>query len=149
MKYLLIGLLTLAVSTAATAHEDGMKTQASKYSSQETQARLEAAVKEKGLTLFAKIDHAEGAQKIGLKMPFSIVTIFGSSKGGTPFMLAAPTAAIDFPLKALVWEDATGHVFYSYNTLSYIVGRHDIKGQDELAKKLDALQAAIAKATTE
>ena len=149
MKYLLIGLLTLAVSTAATAYEDGMKTQASKYSSQETQARLEAAVKEKGLTLFAKIDHAEGAQKVGLKMPFSIVTIFGSPKGGTPFMVAAPTAAIDFPLKALVWEDATGHVFYSYNALSYIVSRHNIKGQDELAKKLDALQAAIAKAATE
>lgn len=149
MKHLLIVLLTLAVSTVATAHEDGMKTQASKYSSQETQARLEAAVKEKGLTLFAKIDHADGARKAGLKMPFSIVTIFGSPKGGTPFMVAAPAAAIDFPLKAVVWEDADGHVFYSYNTLSYIVGRHDIKGQDELAKKLDALQAAIAKAAAE
>lgn len=149
MKHWLIALLTLIVSTVATAHEDGMKTQASKYNAQETQARLEAAVKEKGLTLFAKIDHAEGARKAGLKMPFSIVTVFGSPKGGTPFMVAAPGSAIDFPLKGLVWEDTSGHVFYSYNALSYIVDRHDIQDQDELAKKLDALQAAIAKAATE
>ncbi len=149
MKYYLFALLTLIVSTAATAHENGMKTQASKYSAQETQTRLEAAVKEKGLTQFAKIDHAEGARSIGLKMPFSSVTLFGSPKGGTPFMVAAPDAAIDFPLKGLVWEDAAGHVFYSYNTLHYIVERHEIKGQDELAKKLDALQAAIAKMVTE
>ncbi|GAO37286.1 hypothetical protein SCT_2705 [Sulfuricella sp. T08] len=149
MKHSLIALLALAVSTTAIAHEDRMYTQESKYSGQETQVRLEAAVKEKGLTVFAKIDHAEAAQKAGLKMPFSIVTIFGNPKGGTPFMVSSPASAIDFPLKALVWEDASGKVFYSYNPLSYIVGRHDIKGQDELAKKLDSLQTAIAKSAAE
>ncbi|MBU1690155.1 MAG: DUF302 domain-containing protein [Gammaproteobacteria bacterium] len=126
-----------------------MKTQASKHGFQDTQARLETMLKEKGLTVFAKIDHSEGAQKAGLKMRPATVTIFGNPKGGAPFMVASPESAIDFPLKALVWEDATGTVFMSYNTMTSIVARHNIKGLDELAKKLDGLQAAIAKAATE
>lgn len=148
MKYLLIALSLLAVSISASA-EDAMKTQLSKHGFQDTQARLEAVLKEKGMTVFAKINHAEGAQKAGLKMQPAIVTIFGNPKGGTPFMVASPEAAIDFPLKALVWEDATGKVFVSYNTLKTIVARHGIKGQDELANKLDGLLAAMAKTATE
>jgi len=148
MKYAWIALSMLAVSFAAHA-DNVMKTQASKYGFQDTQARLEAVLKEKGLIVFAKIDHAEGAQKVGLKMQPATVTIFGNPKGGTPFMVASPESAIDFQLKALVWEDAAGKVFMSNNTVASIVARHDIKGQDELAKKLDGLQAAIAKAATE
>lgn len=82
-------------------------------------------------------------------MPFSTLTIFGNPKGGTPFMVAAPRAALDLPLKALVWEDGKGKVFYSYNTLDHLVDRHDIKGLEELVNKLDLLQAGIAKAATE
>lgn len=148
MKYMWIALSMLVISFSASADE-AMKTQASKHAFQDTQARLEAVLKEKGLTVFAKIDHAEGAQKVGLKMQPATVTIFGNPKGGTPFMVASPESAIDFPLKALVWEDAAGKVFMSYNTVASIVARHNIKGQDELAKKLDGLQAAVAKAATE
>ena len=148
MKYVWIALGMLMISFTASADE-GMKTMASKYGFQDTQARLEAVLKEKGLTVFATIDHAEGAQKAGLKMQPATVTIFGNPKGGTPFMVAAPEAAIDFPLKALVWENAAGKVFMSYNTLAWVVARHDIKGQDKLAQKLDGLQATIAKAVTE
>lgn len=148
MKYVLILMGMLAVPFSAIA-EDTMMTQASKYGFNDTQARLEAALEEKGLTLFAKIDHAAGAKKAGLKMQPATVTIFGNPKGGTPFMVASPEAAIDFPLKALLWEDADGKVFFSYNTVSAIVARHHIKGQDELAKKLDGLLAAIAKSATD
>jgi len=148
MKYVWAALSMLAISFSANA-DNTMKTQASKYGFQETQARLEAVLKEKNLILFARIDHAEGAQKAGLKMQPAIVTIFGNPKGGTPFMVASPESAIDFPLKALVWEDAKGKVFMSYNTMEFIVTRHHIKGQDELAKKLDALLAVIAKTATE
>lgn len=148
MKHAWIVLAMLAMPFAAQA-DNGMKTQASKYGFQETQSRLEAVLKEKGLTVFAKIDHAEGAQKVGLKMQPATVTIFGNPKGGTPFMVASPESAIDFPLKALVWEDASGKVFMSHGTVASIVARHNIKGQDELAKKLDGLQAAITKAATE
>lgn len=148
MKYVLILLSMLAISFSANA-DDTMKTQASKHGFNDTQAKLEAVLKEKGLTIFAKIDHADGAQKAGLKMLPATVIIFGNPKGGTPFMVAAPGAAIDFPLKALLSEDAHGKVFLSYNTVSSIVFKHKIKGQDELAKKLDGLLAAIAKAATE
>lgn len=149
MKYILMALLGLTLTAAAHAREEGVVTHPSKYTSTETLSRLTAALKEKGLTVFAVVDHADGAEKAGLKMPFSTLTIFGDPKGGTPFMVAAPRAALDFPLKALVWEDSKGKVFYSYNTLDYIVDRHDIKGQKELVNKLDKLQAGIAKAATE
>jgi len=148
MKYLWIALSILATSSNAFA-DDAMKTMPSKYGFHETQSRLEAVVKEKNLTVFAKIDHAEGAKNAGLSMQQATVTIFGNPKGGTPFMVASPQSAIDFPLKALVWEDAGGKIFVSYFPVTAIVGRHSIKGQDELAKKLDGLQAAIAKAATE
>jgi len=148
MKYVWVLLSMLVISFSANA-DNGMMTMASKHSFADSQARLEAVLKEKGLTVFAKIDHADGAQKMGLKMQPATVTIFGNPKGGTPFMVASPDAAIDFPLKGLVWEDAKGKVFYSYNKMSWIVSRHHIKGEDALAKKLDGLLAAIAKATTE
>ena len=148
MKYILILMSMLAISFSANA-DDTMKTQASKHGFNDTQTKLEAALKENGLTVFNKIDHADGAQKAGLKMLPATVTIFGNPKGGTPFMVASPESAIDFPLKALVREDAAGKVSLSYNTVSSIVSKHKIKGQDELTKKLDGLLAAIAKAATE
>ena len=149
MKYILMALLGLTPATAVHAREQGVVTHPSKYTSAETLNRLNVALKEKSLTVFVVVDHAGGAEKAGLKMPFSTLTIFGDPKGGTPFMVAVPHAALDFPLKALVWEDSKGKVFYSYNTLDYIVDRHGIKGQKELANKLDKLQAGIAKAATE
>lgn len=148
MKYILTLMSILAFSFSANA-DDTMKVQASKHGFNDTQAKLEAVLKDKGLTIFAKIDHAEGAQKAGLKMLPATVTIFGNPKGGTPFMVASPESAIDFPLKALLSEDAQGKVFLSYSTVTSIVATHKIKGQDELAKKLDGLLAAVAKAATE
>lgn len=149
MKYILMAYLGLVLSAAAHARDEGVVTHPSKFTSAETLHRLTAALKEKGLTVFAVIDHANGAEKTGLKMPFSTLTIFGHPKGGTPFMVAAPRAAIDFPLKALIWEDGKGKVFYSHNTLHYIIDRHDIKGHQKLVEKLDKLQASIAQAATE
>ena len=148
MKVVWVLLSMLAISFSANAGE-GMKTIASKHSFADTQVRLEAVLKEKGMIVFAKVDHADGAKQFDLKMQPATVTIFGHPKGGTPFMVASPESAIDFPLKGLVWEDASGKVFYSYNTLSYIVDRHHIKGQEDLTKKLNGALDAIAKATTE
>ena len=148
MRYILILMSMLAISFSANA-DDIMNVQASKHGFNDTQAKLETVLKDKGLTIFAKIDHAEGAQKAGLKMLPATVTIFGNPKGGTPFMVASPESAIDFPLKALLSEDAQGKVFLSYRTVTSIVAQHKIMGQDELAKKLDGLLAAVAKAATE
>ena len=149
MKSLLLGMLMAFISTATLAGDNGLLTKKSQFSVAETQARLEAAIKAKGLTLFAKVDHGDNAAKAELKMLPSIVSIFGAAKGGTPFMAAAPTAGIDFPLKALVWEDASMQVFVSYNSVDYVKARHNISGLDELTGKLNGLLAALAKAATE
>ena len=149
MKAIFLGMIMTLISMTALAHDDGLITKASKYGVQETQERLEMAIKSKGLTIFAIVNHSEGAAQVGLKMPPTIVTIFGSPKGGTPFMLAAPTAGIDLPLKALVWADAAGTVHVSYNTLNYVKARHNIDALEELTKKLDGMLANIADTATE
>ena len=149
MKAIFLGIIMTMISMAALAQDNGLITKASKFGFQETQARLETAIKDKGLTIFAKVNHGEGAAQAGLKMPPAILTIFGSPKGGTPFMLAAPTAGIDFPLKALVWADASGKVQVSYNTLDYVKARHNIADLDEMTKKLDGVLANIVGTATE
>jgi len=137
------------ISTQTLAGDAGLVTSKSKFGFEETQQRLEAAIKAKGLTLFAKVDHGDNAAKAELKMNPAIVTLFGGAKGGTPFMQASATAGIDLPLKALVWEDNAKQVFVSYNSLDYLKARHNISGLDELSGKLNGLLAAIAKAATE
>jgi uncharacterized protein (DUF302 family) len=96
----------------------------SRYSVTETVDRLTAAFSSKGLQLFALIDHSGEAEKVGLNMRPTKLLIFGSPKGGTPLMVAAPTLAIDLPLKALVWEDEAGKVWLAYNSPEYLQQRH-------------------------
>ena len=96
----------------------------SRYSVPETLARLQAILREKGLNVFALIDHSGEAEKAGLTMRPTQVLIFGSPKGGTPLMVAAPRLAIDLPLKALAWQDEQGKVWLSYNSPEYLRERH-------------------------
>ncbi|HYM07976.1 MAG TPA: DUF302 domain-containing protein [Terriglobales bacterium] len=106
--------------------DNGMVHLSSPYSVAETIKRLEAVLQTQGLTEFCRIDHSGEAEKAGLKMPPTQVVIFGSPKGGTPLMVAAPTVAIDLPLKALIWEDGGGKVWVSYNTPEYLQHRHNL-----------------------
>ncbi|HYM77008.1 MAG TPA: DUF302 domain-containing protein [Candidatus Dormibacteraeota bacterium] len=126
------------------ANESGLTRVASHYSVDETIGRLRAALGEKGLQTFALIDHSGEAEKVGLKMPPTKVLIFGSPKGGTPLMVAAPSLAIDLPLKALVAEDAEGRVSVTYNDPEYLRARHGVPA--ELIKNLAGAGALIAKA---
>jgi uncharacterized protein (DUF302 family) len=96
----------------------------SPYSVPETLARLESILKERGVTVFARVDHSGEAERAGLKMRPTQLLIFGSPKGGTPVMVAAPSVAIDLPLKALAWEDERGRVWLSYNAPEYLQQRH-------------------------
>jgi len=96
------------------------------YSVPETLQRLESALRAHGLMIFARIDHSGEAEKAGLTMQPTQVLLFGSPKAGTPLMVAAPTLAIDLPLKALVWEDAGGAVWLSYNSPEYLEQRHNV-----------------------
>jgi len=117
---------------------------ASRFSFEETVRRLQAAFVEKGLQVFAVIDHSGEAEKVGLKMPSTKVLLFGSPKAGTALMVAAPSLAIDLPLKALVAENAEKKVTVSYNDPEYLRERHGFPA--ELTKNLAGAGALIAKA---
>ncbi len=126
------------------ASENGLVQVASRYSVEETVRRLETAFAEKGMQVFAVIDHSGEAEKVGLKMRPTKVIIFGSPKGGTPLMVAAPSLAIDLPLKALVAEDAAGKVSVTYNDPQYLKERHGVP--EELIKNLAGPAVVIANA---
>jgi uncharacterized protein (DUF302 family) len=96
----------------------------SNHSVDETVERLKNILQSKGVMLFALIDHSGEAEKVGMKMPPTKLLIFGNPKGGTPLMLAAPSTAIDLPLKILIREDAQGKVWLSYNSPEYLQKRH-------------------------
>jgi uncharacterized protein (DUF302 family) len=122
----------------------GLVQVASRFSVDETVQRLTRAFTEKGMQIFAVIDHSGEAAKVGLKMPATKVVIFGSPKGGTPLMLAAPSLAIDLPLKALVAEAANAQTSVTYNDPDYLKDRHGVP--DDLIKNLAGAGAVIAKA---
>ena len=128
----------------ASLPENGMVHLRSPYSVSETLKRLEIVLAAKSLTVFAQVDHSGEAEKVGLKMRPTQVIIFGSPRSGTPLMVASPTLAIDLPLKALVWEDAEGAVWLSYNDPEYLKRRHGIP--DELVKNIAGAGAVLAQA---
>jgi uncharacterized protein (DUF302 family) len=105
---------------------EGIISKESKYSVPETLDRVDALLQSKGIKIFVRVDHSGEAEKAGLKMPPTQLLIFGNPKGGTPVMLAAPTAAIDLPLKALAWQDGDGKVWLSYNDPEYVRKRYGL-----------------------
>ncbi len=107
-------------------NKNGIVNVPSIHSVDQTVDRLKELLQSKGITLFALIDHSGEAKKVGMQMLPTQLLIFGSPKGGTPLMLAAPSVAIDLPLKILVWQDAAGKVWLSYNSSEYIRQRHDL-----------------------
>jgi uncharacterized protein (DUF302 family) len=105
---------------------NGIVSKPSKLSVDEVLHKLQAALAAKGVTVFALVDHSGEAEKVGLHMPPTKVIIFGNPKGGTPLMLAAPSIAIDLPLKILIAEDNDGKVWVSYNSPAYLRDRHGV-----------------------
>ena len=124
--------------------EEGIVKIPSHHSVDETVEKLTTILKAKGVTLFALVDHSGEAEKVGLKMPPTKLLIFGNPKGGTPLMLAAPSAAIDLPLKILVAEDSQGKVWISYNSPEYLLERHGVPS--DLLPNIAAVGALAAKA---
>jgi uncharacterized protein (DUF302 family) len=117
----------------------------SRHSVEKTIHRLEERLQEKGIMLFALVDHSGEAAAVGLKMPPTKLVIFGSPKAGTPLMQASPSIALDLPLKILVAEDESGSVWVSYNAPAYLASRHDMP-QELVANiaVIEKLAAAIA-----
>lgn len=122
----LLNALGLSLFASMAAAVDGLVTLESPYSASDTMDRLEAVVEEKGLNVFARIDHAAGAATVGKSLRPTQLLIFGNPKGGTPFMECAQTVAIDLPLKALVWEDESHRVWLGYADPVYIAERHGV-----------------------
>jgi uncharacterized protein (DUF302 family) len=114
------------------------------HSVDETVEKIKSILQAKGVTLFALIDHSGEALKVGMKMRPTKLLIFGSPKAGTPLMLASPSIAIDLPLKILVWEDAEGKVWLSYNSPEYLQERHDLPA--DLVPNIAVVGALAAKA---
>jgi uncharacterized protein (DUF302 family) len=127
LAVLLIGLaLPSAAADNPVKKKNGIIDVPSNHSVDETVERVKAILQSKGITLFALVDHSGEAAKVGMKMRPTKLLIFGSPKAGTPLMLAAPSIAIDLPLKILVWEDADGKVWLSYNSPEYLQERHGL-----------------------
>jgi uncharacterized protein (DUF302 family)/uncharacterized membrane protein YidH (DUF202 family) len=133
------------MTSMAPMADNGIVNKASNHSLNQTVENLKGILQAKGVTLFAVVDHSGEAEKAGLKMPPTKLLIFGNPKGGTPVMVAAPSAAIDLPLKILVWEDAEGKVWASYNSPAYLQQRHGIP--QELLPNIAVVDALAAKAT--
>ena len=122
LALLLAGLLSAASALAS----DGLSTLKSPYPAAETMNRFEANAKQRGLVVFARVDHAAGAARVGKMLRPTEVLIFGNPQGGTPLMECAQSMGIDLPLKALVWEDAQGQVWLGYNDPAWLARRHDV-----------------------
>ena len=129
---------------------EGLTTVPSRFGPKETADRLEIEIKAKGMTVFARIDHAAGAAQIGLALGPTELLIFGSAKAETPLMQTVQTIGIDLPLKALAWRDASGDTWLSYNTPAWGAKRHGVAagGAGAIDAMSRALEAVTKKATT-
>ena len=143
---LLVALVTVSALAAAA---DGLVAVKSPHSAKDTMNRLENIVRQRGLTVFALVDHAAGAAKVGKTLRPTGVLIFGNPQGGTPFMECAQSVGIDLPLKALVWEDASAQVWLGYNDPVWLAQRHgaaSCPAVEGLSKALAGLaEAAVAR----
>ncbi|MCK5665008.1 MAG: DUF302 domain-containing protein [Thiotrichaceae bacterium] len=137
MKLIQTGLtlFLLCISVISQA-DDGLMVKPSVYSVAETLDRFEAIIKKKGITLFARINHAQGAKDVGISLEPVELIIFGTPKLGAPLMTSQPKAAIDLPLKAIAWQDKEGKVWLAYNTPDYIAKRHAINDKQAVIKKM-------------
>jgi uncharacterized protein (DUF302 family) len=115
---------------------DGLISVKSRHTAKETLDRFENAARAKGLNVFARIDHAAAAQKIGRTLRPTELLIFGSPQAGTPLLECGQSIGIDLPLKALAWQDASGQVWLSYNDLRYLEKRHGIRECGDAAQNI-------------
>ena len=136
--------VSMAALCATAQAGDNLITKPSKYSVPDTMNRIEQAVTAKGMTIFARIDHAGEAKKAGLEMKPTELLIFGNPKGGTALMVAKPMSAIDLPMKALAWEDKDGKVWLTYNAAGLLHERHGMP--PDLAARLEPVGKVLEQA---
>lgn len=153
LRYLVAATIAILISFMALPSQatvDGLITQPSTNSVEVTIEKFEAAAEERGLKIFARLDHAAAAESVGLEMPAATVIVFGNPRIGTPTFIETPTVAIDLPPKAMVWEDAEGNVFLSYNSAEFlfntIYARHGLPADETIIANVASTYAEIADA---
>ena len=129
-------VLSLLVAGLAVAAENGLITKKSSNNTKQTIDKLEAALKKKGMTIFARVNHTDGATRAKIKLRKTELLIFGNPKMGSHFFTSKQTAGIDLPMKALAWEDDKGQVWLTYNDPSYIAKRHGIADRTKIVSKM-------------
>ena len=134
----------MALSDSFTIVE-GLTTIPSRFGPKETMDRLATEIQAREMKVFARIDHAAGAAEVGLTLRPTELIIFGNARGGTPLMQSVQTVGIDLPLKVLVWEDAGGKTWLSYNEPSWIAPRHGLRNAEQVVSKMGAALSAIAR----
>ena len=148
MRYLLCTLMAMFFFASATYADNGIINVKSSRDVKTTVDRLENILEEKGMTVFIRINHAEGAHKVGKKLRPTELIIFGNPKVGTPLMQCGQSVAIDLPQKALIWQDEAGQVWLSYNDPKYLASRHSIKECGEVIKKIEKALGNFASMAT-
>jgi uncharacterized protein (DUF302 family) len=148
MQKIFFTIIAVLLLTTSVYADSGLISVKSAHDVKTTADRLEGMLKQKGMKVFIRINHAQGAQKIGKELRPTELIVFGNPKVGTPLMQCAQSVAIDLPQKALIWQDAQGQVWLSYNDPNYLVERHQITGCDEVIKKVGKALSNFAKAAT-
>jgi uncharacterized protein (DUF302 family) len=136
MRKLLLTFVVFFFLVSFASAESGLVSVKSAHDVKTTADRLEAVLKEKGMNVFIRINHAEGAKKVGLELRPTEIVIFGNPKVGTPLMQCAQSVAIDLPQKALIWQDEAGQVWLTYNDPQYLANRHGVTECGEVLKKV-------------
>ena len=148
MRYLLYTLMAIFFFASVTYADNGIISIKSSHDVKTTVDRLENKLREKGMTVFIRINHAEGAQKVGKKLRPTELIIFGNPKVGTPLMQCGQSVGIDLPQKALIWQDESGQVWLSYNDPKYLANRHSIEECSEVIKKIEKALGNFARMAT-
>jgi len=149
MKQMILTTLAFLFLTTPSIAADGIIDIKSMFNVKETADRLEGIFTTKGMTIFTRINHSENAKNVGIELRDTELIIFGNPKVGSPLMQCQQSVAIDLPQKALIWKNAQGTVWISYNDPRYLQNRHDIPGCNEVITKIGAALAGITKAASE
>ena len=148
MRKIFLIFLSIILTVSLAYADNGLINVKSPHTVKETTDRLEKALKQKSMTIFARIDHSEGAKKVGIDLPETELIIFGNPKVGSPLMNCNRTVGIDLPQKALIWKDENGQVWLSYNAPQYLAKRHDLSACTEVINKIEKALSNFSKAAT-
>ena len=149
MKQITLTILAFLFITTPSIATDGIIDIKSMFGVKETADRLEGILATKGMTIFTRINHSEAAKNVGTELRETELIIFGNPKVGSPLMQCQQSVAIDLPQKALIWKDAQGTVWISYNDPRYLQNRHNIPSCNEIITKISNALAGITKAASE